>query len=402
MPQAIPMSSATTTADAPGLSPRRRGVLRALLGVGAALTLPGVALTPAPGFATYANPPMPPPRSEAGVADVAEWSSFRDRFITPEGRVVDSGGVSHSEGQGYAMLIAGWAGDRATFERVLAWTRTNLSRPHDALFTWRFRVGEPLATRDRNSATDGDLMIAWALQRAGERWAVPDWGQLAAAIARDVLRLSVRNIAGRTVLLPGPQGFEKWDRVILNPSYYCLPALRALAQVAPNPAWAELEKDAHWLLDAARFGDWTLSADWVELIQGSGAVVPAAAWPQRFSWDAVRVPLFLAWAGQHAAPALASAVAFWTRPRPGVRPGVFPAWTDLRSGAPAPYAAHAGIVAVASVCTAAHRGDLRTAVIPRQAEATDYYGGALIMLARMARQESLAAQADPPLVIAAR
>jgi endo-1,4-beta-D-glucanase Y len=36
------------------------------------------------------------------------WRQYKDRFVTSEGRVVDNanGGISHSEGQGYAMLIA--------------------------------------------------------------------------------------------------------------------------------------------------------------------------------------------------------------------------------------------------------------------------------------------------------
>src|SRR5690606_25275712 len=36
------------------------------------------------------------------------WTDFRTRFIADDGRVVDtgSGGVSHSEGQGWSMLFA--------------------------------------------------------------------------------------------------------------------------------------------------------------------------------------------------------------------------------------------------------------------------------------------------------
>jgi endoglucanase len=44
--------------------------------------------------------------------------------------VVDTAnnGISHSEGQGYAMLMAEWANERETFGRLLNWTRSNLSR----------------------------------------------------------------------------------------------------------------------------------------------------------------------------------------------------------------------------------------------------------------------------------
>ncbi len=36
------------------------------------------------------------------------WESYKARFFKPEGRIVDTGngGVSHTEGQGFAMLMA--------------------------------------------------------------------------------------------------------------------------------------------------------------------------------------------------------------------------------------------------------------------------------------------------------
>jgi endoglucanase len=380
-------SSEVQAADQASVAPRRRTLLRGLLGVAAAAALPGVALAPASGQAL--GPMLPaPPQSSATEADRAEWAGFRSRFITAEGRVVDTanGGISHSEGQGYAMLMAEWTNDRATFERLLNWTRAHLSRPNDALFAWRWS-SNPQVARDTNSATDGDIVIGWALQRAAERWSVPAWRTMAAAIARDVLRLSVREVAGRTVLLPGPHGFEKQEFVVLNPSYYNTPALRALARLAPSPAWAKLEADGKWLMTAARFGRWELPADWIELNRRTGAVSPAAEWAPRFSWDAIRVPLFQAWAGECQAPALGAALNFWTH----ATPGRLPAWTDLRTGALAPYAGHAGVSAIATLSYNAKSGFSQKAAIPSVARATDYYGAALVMLARIAQQEGLAA-----------
>ena len=36
------------------------------------------------------------------------WAAYKTRFFQPEGRIVDTGngGVSHSEGQGYGLLLA--------------------------------------------------------------------------------------------------------------------------------------------------------------------------------------------------------------------------------------------------------------------------------------------------------
>ena len=47
----------------------------------------------------------PPGRAETARS---AWLSFRGRFLVQDGRVVDTGnqGVSHSEGQGYSLLLA--------------------------------------------------------------------------------------------------------------------------------------------------------------------------------------------------------------------------------------------------------------------------------------------------------
>ena len=126
--------------------PGRRGVLAAL-----------------PGLMTTA----------ASAADSAsEWRLFRDRFLTPEGRLLDTGnaGVSHSEGQGWGLMFAAAFGDRDAFDRILAWTQRVLKRRTDHLHAWRFRPGATPAVADPNNATDGDLYIAFGLLMAQARW----------------------------------------------------------------------------------------------------------------------------------------------------------------------------------------------------------------------------------------
>ena len=81
-----------------------------------------------------------------------------------------------------------------------------------------------------NNATDGDLMIAWALMRAEKRWAVPNYGRLSRDIRQAILgRLAVSQ-GGRTLLAPGQTGFVHADSVTVNPSYAVMPALDAFAR----------------------------------------------------------------------------------------------------------------------------------------------------------------------------
>ncbi|NKC33341.1 glycosyl hydrolase family 8 [Falsiroseomonas selenitidurans] len=323
--------------------------------------------------------------------DTQQWRSFCARYLLPEGRVVDpaNGSISHSEGQGWALLCAEQALDRETFDQVLGWTRRVLGRPGDALLSWRYRpdgMGGG-AVDDPNNATDGDLMVAWALLRAGHRWRSAAYVEQGVAIARDVLRLLVRQVAEETVLLPGATGFEQREHVVVNPSYYAFPAFRALAQAVPDPLWLRLAADGLNLLRRARFGRWALPADWVALPRTGGRPVPAPGWPARFSYDAVRVPLYLAWAGMGREPAAASAVRFWSDPRHGR----LPAWTDLGSDAISPYEASPGIRAIAQLARSRHGEAAPMPEWPSLDETGDYYSSVLTLLVRLAWRDSLTA-----------
>jgi len=370
----------------------RRGFMRAALLLGAAALLPAAYVGKSLGSTNLPKVRamrLPPVSTTADAADQAAWLIYRTRFIAPEGRVVDTGngGVSHSEGQGYAMLFATWTNDRPSFERLWNWTHAHLSRPSDALHAWRWDPRRAVHVEDLNSATDGDLMIAWALLRGAERWDVPQWRERGLAIGRDILAASTREVGERTYLLPAPYGFDHDDRLVLNPSHYVFPAMRALAAARPDPRWAQLERDGLWLMESARFGEFDLPADYVQVDRISGAVSLARGWPEMFSWNAVRVPLHLAWAGETDSQALQATVRFWK-----VEQGHnITAWADLRSSGRAPYSANGGIVAVATLGAAA-TGVLPTgAAMPDLETAGDYYAGSLMMLSRMAMQEGVLA-----------
>ena len=367
----------------------RRGFLRFSLAAGVIGLFPTMASSPsagAAGFLPGRRAKLPPKAAQADAAGLGEWAIYKSRYVQPDGRVVDTGngGTSHTEGQGYGMLFAVWANDRATFERMANWTQAHLSRSYDALHAWRYdpRRAQPVA--DQNSATDGELLMALAMLRAAELWGDRSWQDRALSIGRSVIAASTREIGGRLFLAPGTAGFDRAGKIIVNPSYYIFPAIRALGAASSDPRWTRLEQDGLWLLEQARFGRNDLPADWVE-VDAQANVTPAQGWPARFSWDAVRVPLNLAWAGETDAPALVASNRFWNV----TARSSFPAWTDLNSGAPAPYAANAGVVAVATL-GAMSQGRLPAgADMPGQRLATDYYSASLALLARIASQEAV-------------
>ncbi|MET0433093.1 MAG: glycosyl hydrolase family 8 [Cellulomonas sp.] len=322
----------------------------------------------------------------AGVhAAQAEWDHFKARFLSREGRVIDNmnGNVSHSEGQGFAMLLAVRFDDQETFRRLLDWTRGNLSRPTDSLYAWCFRPGEPGGRPgDRNNATDGDLMIAWALAEASDAWGQPGLRTLAIATARDILARMTVQVGERTYLLPGCQGFLDHTTMTTNPSYYIYPAFQALRAVAPSPLWAQLEATGLRLARTARFGRYGLVADWVA-VGRNGAGMPGIApnQPARFSYDACRVPLYMVWGGFGAEPMVEAAAKFWHDP--SFRQ--MPAWTDLRTGVTSGYAADPGIAAIARLAADSSNGQRRPSRAVDAAVRPDaYYASVLRLLVRLA------------------
>jgi endoglucanase len=331
---------------------------------------------------------QPVPRRAAAIPcrpdDRAEWELFKRRFVSAEGRVVDTGNgfVSHSEGQGWGMLFAVAFDDPDCFDSLLAWTSANLTRPDDALHAWRYLPQAARKVPDLNNATDADLFIAAALWRAARRWGRPDHAMAARAIARDVLRLLTREAGARLVLLPGAQGFVHGDQLTVNPSYYVFPVLDDMAALHPSPLWARLHADGLQLLDDGRFGQWRLPPDWLRVDRATGALAPHPNWPARFSYDAIRVPLYLGWGGLEASAACLSFAAYWSTRQPAP-----PAWVDLQTNASANYPAPPGMIAVArmAINTAQSQGRLPGAGgFPALRTAPDYYSAALILLSRLA------------------
>jgi endoglucanase len=304
------------------------------------------------------------------------WPAFKARYFTPDGRIVDTGngGISHSEGQGYGMLLAQSAGDRDGFDRLWRWTMATLLRADAGLFSWRYDPAATPPVADRNNATDGDLLIAWALLVAAKRWRDRAYDDAARAILKAVAAQLVVQASIGAVLLPGLEGFRTDTAVTLNPSYWVWPALDAFRSADPGGPWAPVQAGGEALLGKAAFGPAKLPSDWVDLAAG-GAVAPAAGRPPRFGYDAIRTPLYLAWARRTAG--LAPYQAFWGPDVAAGKPP--PAWVDVTSGEAASYPAAPGGVAVARwTC-----GAPAAAVPPG-----DYYSDVLAALVWLARTET--------------
>lgn len=316
------------------------------------------------------------------------WSEYRSRFITAEGRVIDKdndpNGVTHSEGQGYGMLLAEAAGDRDQLDVLWRWTQSHLRRP-DGLFSWKFAAcgarGDCVA--DKNNASDGDILIAWALLRAGKDWGRADYAAAARDIAKSVSDKLIVGVGKDTLLLPAVDGFSDQSGKVVNLSYWIIPAFNAFTTAFDDPLWRRLSESASSLLREARFGKWRLPPDWLHV--GDGPVRPADGFPPRFSFDAVRIPLYLVWGGVTDKETLAPFLSFWSASQPQAAP----AWVDLETDAVAPYAWSTGVASIAKLTEReARTDDGADAELPMPGPQDGYFSWSLSLLARIAAAET--------------
>ncbi|HXT07787.1 MAG TPA: glycosyl hydrolase family 8 [Roseiarcus sp.] len=291
----------------------------------------------------------------AARADGADnWARYKARFIAADGRLVDDAAddVSHSEGQGYGLVLAAYNDDPETFARLWAWTAAHLEIRGDHLAAWRWRPRDNPHVLDKNNATDGDLLIAWGLAEAGRRWRIAAYTAQARRIALSLAREVVFPTAFGPALRPGVHGFgpdDSPDGPLVNLSYWVFPAFEALAGVAPEVDWSGLRHSGLALYDAAKFGPFALPSDWISL---KGGVAPAAGRPPVFGYELIRAPLYLAWGPPEARPRLVALAQSWLGASGGA-----PMVIDVKRGAITQSFADRGYRAVAALARCAAQGE---------------------------------------------
>lgn len=224
------------------------------------------------------------------------WTVYKNRFVDASGRVVDdgNGGISHSEGQGYGMLLAYFAGSRADFDAIWAFTQRELLLRNDGLSAWKWSPTSAPNITDLNNASDGDILIGYALALAGKGWQRPDYTQAATAIVK---ALSATVVLGSSLLLPAASGFDTNDRAdgpVVNLSYWIFEAFPVFAELDPSGNWPAVSNYGLTLVQQMSSQDGTLPPDWLSL---QARAKPAKGFVPEFSYNAVRIPLYLARSG---------------------------------------------------------------------------------------------------------
>ena len=317
--------------------------------------------------------------AQSAAAGESDWADFKQRFIESDGRLVDrsQGGISHSEGQGFAMLLAVHYDDSKVFNRLWQWTQKHLQVRDDNLLAWRWQPD--IGVVDKNNASDGDLLVAWSLLRAYEKWHTSAYLVASQKLAQDIRGKLFKRTNHGLILLPGIDGFDKPEGVTINLSYWIFPALHEMGRADPSPEWEELSKSGIAILQYAKFGRWGLPPDWLLL---DDTVKPADGSPQRFSYDAVRIPLYLLWSGLETEALLKPYRDYWNYFSGG---RFLPPWTNFNDDSVASYDASEGIHAIARWVTSfPDKPTMQSAVAD---DRHGYYTDTLLLLSRMAAEE---------------
>ena len=133
--------------------------------------------------------------------------------------------------------------------------------------------------------------------------------------------------------------------------------------------WKDLISDGQKLLGKMHFGNSQLPSDWVSLYS-DGRTVPAKQWPARFSYDAIRVPLYV-----YGLTTAARSFRFTKTGGDAFPRDKTPAWVNVTTGDPAPYMMDGGLVG--GTRFSAPVGSVAQPQIMAQ---EDYYSASLKML----------------------
>lgn len=315
--------------------------------------------------------------------DSRDWAGYKQHFITTEGRVVDTknNNISHSEGQGTGMLLAAAFKDKEAFQNLWTWTRNTLQIRNDKLFAWKW-TPDNQAVSDINNASDGEILIAWALYRAGKQWQRQDYLDAAREITRDIKEKLLRRTKYGVVILPAETGFENAQGMIVNLSYWVFPAFADFNTLDPAPEWNELTQSGLHLLKTARFGRWQLPPDW--LVLSESPMLPEKFEPT-FGYNAIRIPLYLVWSKHLDTELLKPFIDYWNFF--GGAQFISPS-ANLKNNYIDSDDASPGFRAVIDLTQQALKLKAKASGVARENNFQDYYSASLFLLANLAWSEA--------------
>jgi endo-1,4-beta-D-glucanase Y len=238
---------------------------------------------PFPQHTVYTHGTLKPSAKSQAVLDEAVLHFFKEwkqRYLCPsatgqlyvaanrEGKLESPATRSISEGHGYGMLaaalmagpgISGAAGDpdaHAIFDALYRFFRAHPTATHRDLMGWRQVVkphsdtlADP-APEDCDSATDGDLDIAYALLLAHQQWGSQGAVDYKAEAVRviEAIRDGETDAVRNTLTLGDWVDGENSHRGGFRPSDFMPGHLKAFAAASGDPCWKKITDSTYRVL----------------------------------------------------------------------------------------------------------------------------------------------------------
>jgi endoglucanase len=239
------------------------------------------------------------------------WADYKVNNIEPNSnRTIDKSqnNITTSEGQSYTMLRAVWQDDRTTFDESWEFTKNNMQRPQDNLFSWKYgqkldgSYGILTDIGGQNTASDADADIALSLMMAYSRWNDAKYLYQAKQIITSIWNEEVVMVAGKPVMTADDLEKNAETEVVVNPSYFAPSSYKLFAKVDPSHDWTGLADHSYDLLNQLSedtLGSTTsskLPPNWIKMNIETGAFVPAtqAGLDTNYGFDALRIPFRMA------------------------------------------------------------------------------------------------------------
>ena len=153
------------------------------------------------------------------------------------------------------------------------------------------------------------------------------------------------------------------------------PLFRASRSSAPDIDWAGLSRDGLELVKQTRFGPANLPTEWVSLHDAEPR--PADGFAPTFAYNAIRIPLYIAWAGLGQREIYSPFVMIWHKT--GRLPII-----DASTGKPTDWLTEKGYAAVSALTACAANGTKLSRDERRIHSDENYYAVTLNMLAMIA------------------
>jgi endoglucanase len=225
-------------------------------------------------------------------------------------RVIYSDDKTQTRGEaiGFGMILAGYMGDKETFDGLYDFYKSKLTPEAKNMMAWNVTCDGYV---DKGSATDVDIDVAFALIVGFNQW-----GGAYLNESKQILKLlstyMITTCSGVKILYPGYNsgtwgGCKETDIQYYTPAFF-----RIFAKVSGDEIWNQLADDSYIVLNASANTDTGLVPDWQT---ANGIGLPPSYRTAYFRYDACRVPwrmsLDYLWNGNEKAKKWCTTISNW-------------------------------------------------------------------------------------------